>query len=56
MREDYDEDDCDIVCQYCDESGLHWEETAAGWRLFNDDGEKHVCQHVADASDFDDIS
>jgi hypothetical protein len=32
------------ICRYCGEIGLHWKETYAGWRLFDDEDQQHHCQ------------
>ncbi len=33
-----------VTCQRCGEGGLHWEETDRGWRLYNEDGDRHTCE------------
>ena len=33
------------TCNRCGESGLHWEETTHGWRLFDYRDEQHECPH-----------
>jgi len=35
-----------ITCKYCNETGLHWEKTEKGWRLFEDEGQMHSCRLV----------
>lgn len=43
-------DDDGITCRRCKVDGLHWERHRVSnrgprpWRLFNDEGELHVCQ------------
>lgn len=41
-----DQPDEEITCQRCGEDGLHWEETDRGWRLFNEDGDRHTCESL----------
>lgn len=38
----------EVECNRCGQDGLYWEETADGWRLFNEDGERHICKPSAD--------
>ena len=33
-----------IQCQRCGREGFHWEQTRAGWRLFDDSGNLHSCK------------
>lgn len=33
----------DRVCNYCGEENLHWGKVGDKWRLFNDDGNQHIC-------------
>lgn len=52
--DDLDEQDGEIACKYCGEEGLHWEETDDGWRLFDYEGDQHVCREdrvVQDVAD-----
>lgn len=51
----YDEEDA--YCKFCDCDGLHWEETATGWRLFDDEGSLHDCRNEpAGADEFEDLT
>jgi len=36
----------DRTCKFCKVSGLHWEDTDSGWRLFDENDELHHCQPV----------
>jgi hypothetical protein len=38
-------------CDRCGTTGLHWEQTDNGWRLFNGLGTMHTCVNVNDALD-----
>ena len=46
-----DEDGEDRICNYCGATGLWWEETPKGWRLFervgSDDFRMHICKRGA---------
>ncbi len=45
-----------VECKYCGSEGVYWEETANGWRLFNEaDDTLHDCRSTASADDFDDL-
>lgn len=52
--DDYDEEfyycrgvgSSNITCQYCEESGLHWDLVDDKWRLFNWDNEQHRCRKI----------
>ena len=35
------------VCNRCGASGLHWENTEHGWRLFNPENQMHRCHKKA---------
>jgi len=36
--------DQDITCQRCGEEGLHWEVREGLPKLYNEDGDRHICQ------------
>lgn len=33
----------ELECQYCGVGELHWEKVDDKWRLFDADGEQHIC-------------
>jgi hypothetical protein len=36
----------DVECQHCGEMGLHWEEVGDRWFLFDEDEDRHECEHL----------
>lgn len=36
-----------VTCKYCGIGGFHWQRTASGWRLADDEGELHLCRTLA---------
>ena len=38
----------EVECNRCGQDGVYWSMTADGWRLFNEDGERHICEPSAD--------
>jgi hypothetical protein len=47
----YDDDGYtrEITCKFCEQEGLHWEETDRGWRLFSSNGKQHFCRKTEHA-------
>ncbi len=41
-------------CKFCGSVDVQWIETAAGWRLYNDNGARHECNRGS-ADDFEDL-
>ncbi len=33
-----------VACRYCGTAFLYWGETDKGWRLFNNEGNIHLCK------------
>lgn len=50
-----DEDREDIECKRCGKAGLHWEELAIGWRLYEPNQQRHVCKAKNVVDDFEDL-
>lgn len=44
------------TCEFCGEPDLEWHETRDGWRLFDLDGSRHICNRAAKADDFEDLT
>jgi len=54
------DDDCNSfgqqlkVCSYCGEANLHWEDFGSGWKLYDANDDRHLCQCVEpNADDFE---
>lgn len=45
-----------VTCNRCGAINLEWHDTGTRWRLLNSNGTFHVCDTVASADDFEDIS
>ena len=43
-----------VTCKRCGETNLNWVETDDGWRLFDEFGDRHVCEpdHSSLAKEF----
>ena len=57
--DDYDhdgEDQYDIICNRCGETGLHGQDTGARWMLVDDYEVAHVCKHIDVTDDFEDLT
>ena len=51
----HDYPDDEVICGICEEEGLHWENRGRGFRLYDEDGELHLCNPPT-ADDFEDVS
>lgn len=47
-EEFFEDDERDANCRYCGESPLYWQEDENGWRLYNEEGTRHVCEPDAE--------
>lgn len=59
MFDSYEEPPDDVeafqsCCKFCGSTEVTWFETPQGWRLFNDNGARHVCDASADFENLDD--
>lgn len=53
QEDDYAPQPSIVECKRCGKSGLHWEETDEGWRLYDVRDRKHVCSNKRFADDFE---